>query len=218
MTSKPDKFSHLTKHSRFNKSLYASNQSRTRKRRKSVISTSKKRSANKGHYNSVDSRADHKNRSHLSKTSGHNRSLLNSRKRNTSVTSNLGAPRNRTRSRSRVNTGGMHMSSSSKKRVVSKSKMTREKLSRSVDQIKINEFESAHEHHSRHKKKQKKRLYYPNIESIRKNQKRLPPFEKSKVIIKEFGHIQAFGVNTHQGTVRNYNEDRVSILLNAQQR
>jgi len=59
---------------------------------------------------------------------------------------------------------------------------------------------------------------FPNIESITKNAKSLPPFEKAKVIIKKFGHIQAFGVNTHQGTVRSYNEDRVSILLNAQQR
>jgi protein phosphatase PTC2/3 len=53
------------------------------------------------------------------------------------------------------------------------------------------------------------------LESISKNAKALPPFEKSKVIIKKFGHIQAFAVNTHQGTVRSYNEDRVSILLNA---
>lgn len=64
-------------------------------------------------------------------------------------------------------------------------------------------------------KKEKKRVSFPNIESITKNAKNLPPFEKAKVIIKKFGNIQAFGVNTHQGTVRSYNEDRVSILLNA---
>lgn len=38
------------------------------------------------------------------------------------------------------------------------------------------------------------------------------------MIVKEFGNVKAFSVNTHQGTVRSYNEDRVSILLNAQQR
>lgn len=57
-----------------------------------------------------------------------------------------------------------------------------------------------------------------HLESIKKNEHLLPKFEGSKVIIKDFGIIRAFSVNTHQGTVRNYNEDRVSILLNAQQR
>ena len=56
------------------------------------------------------------------------------------------------------------------------------------------------------------------VESIRKAEGGLPVFEGSKVIIKDFGCITAFSVNTHQGTVRSYNEDRVSILLNAQQR
>ena len=45
-----------------------------------------------------------------------------------------------------------------------------------------------------------------------------PKFEETKTVIKDFGRICAFGVNTHRGVVRNYNEDRVSILLNAQQR
>lgn len=56
------------------------------------------------------------------------------------------------------------------------------------------------------------------LDTIKKHEPMLPPFEGSKVIIKEFGSIKAFSVNTHQGTIRNYNEDRVSILLNAQQR
>lgn len=56
------------------------------------------------------------------------------------------------------------------------------------------------------------------IEFIKKHEQVLPPFESSKVIIKDFGEIKAFSVNTHQGVFRNYNEDRVSILLNAQQR
>ena len=57
-----------------------------------------------------------------------------------------------------------------------------------------------------------------HIDSIKMHDQYLPIFENSKVIIKEFGIISAFSVNTHQGTVRAYNEDRVSILLNAQQR
>ena len=56
------------------------------------------------------------------------------------------------------------------------------------------------------------------LDEIKQRDRELPYFEKAKVIIKEFGAVKAFSVNTHQGTVRNYNEDRVSILLNAQQR
>jgi len=48
--------------------------------------------------------------------------------------------------------------------------------------------------------------------------KKLPKFEETKIVLKNFGKICGFGVNTHKGCVRNYNEDRVSILLNAQQR
>ena len=46
----------------------------------------------------------------------------------------------------------------------------------------------------------------------------IPKFEQTKIIMKRFGKVKGFGVNTHRGCVRNYNEDRVSILLNAQQR
>jgi hypothetical protein len=48
--------------------------------------------------------------------------------------------------------------------------------------------------------------------------KDLPKFEQTKIILKKFGKVRGFGVNTHRGCVRSYNEDRVSILLNAQQR
>ena len=56
------------------------------------------------------------------------------------------------------------------------------------------------------------------LNTIRTHEHLLPPFEPAKVIIKDFGKIKAFSVNTHQGIFRSYNEDRVSILLNAQQR
>ena len=59
---------------------------------------------------------------------------------------------------------------------------------------------------------------YMNLDSIRRNERDLPSFESAKTVIKDFGCIKGFSVNTHQGTVRAYNEDRVSILLNAQQR
>jgi len=42
----------------------------------------------------------------------------------------------------------------------------------------------------------------------------LPQFEPTKCSIKHNGVIKAYAVNTHQGIVRNYNEDRVSIILN----
>ena len=59
---------------------------------------------------------------------------------------------------------------------------------------------------------------YRHIESIKKMEVQLPPFDGPKTVVKDFDRISAFSVNTHQGTVRAYNEDRVSILLNAQQR
>ena len=72
---------------------------------------------------------------------------------------------------------------------------------------------------------------FKNKENIKKNKKQflltgdirrrsneLPEFQSSKIILKTFGNIHGFAVNTHQGVVRNYNEDRVSILLNAHQK
>lgn len=42
----------------------------------------------------------------------------------------------------------------------------------------------------------------------------LPNFENTKCSIKENGVIKAYGANTNQGLIREYNEDRVSIVLN----
>ena len=39
-------------------------------------------------------------------------------------------------------------------------------------------------------------------------------FEQSKTSKKKMGIIQSYGVNTYQGIVRHYNEDRVSIIIN----
>ena len=52
---------------------------------------------------------------------------------------------------------------------------------------------------------------------IKEKAKKLPGFEKATVSLKKYGPIEGFAVNTHTGYVRVYNEDRVSILLNAQQ-
>ena len=41
-----------------------------------------------------------------------------------------------------------------------------------------------------------------------------PNFTSSKFSIKTMGIIKAYGANTYQGTIRNYNEDRVSIIIN----
>lgn len=41
-----------------------------------------------------------------------------------------------------------------------------------------------------------------------------PNIEKSKHSIKKISKIQAYAANTNQGLFRNYNEDRVSIILN----
>jgi len=42
----------------------------------------------------------------------------------------------------------------------------------------------------------------------------LPNAEPIKYSEKTYGVIRGFGICTNQGLVRNYNEDRVSILLN----
>ncbi|MCQ2819674.1 MAG: protein phosphatase 2C domain-containing protein [archaeon] len=39
-------------------------------------------------------------------------------------------------------------------------------------------------------------------------------YEPSKFSSKIMGVVKAYGANTHQGTIRNYNEDRVSIIIN----
>ena len=39
-------------------------------------------------------------------------------------------------------------------------------------------------------------------------------YEQSKTSKKKMGAVKSYGVNTYQGIVRNYNEDRVSIIIN----
>jgi len=39
-------------------------------------------------------------------------------------------------------------------------------------------------------------------------------YEEAKFSTKNYGSVTSYGVNTYRGTVRNYNEDRVSIFLN----
>ena len=61
---------------------------------------------------------------------------------------------------------------------------------------------------------------YTNIKDIvsfiQSREDKIPRFETAKTSVKKYGVIEAFVVNTHKGTVRHGNEDRVSILLNAQ--
>ena len=42
----------------------------------------------------------------------------------------------------------------------------------------------------------------------------IPVLEPSRHSTKKAGKIKSFAANTHQGLIRNYNEDRVSIILN----
>ena len=56
------------------------------------------------------------------------------------------------------------------------------------------------------------------ISKLENNCKRFPKFDKATSIVKNFGKIVAFAANTHKGKVRKYNEDRVSVLLNAQKK
>lgn len=55
------------------------------------------------------------------------------------------------------------------------------------------------------------------IRLLMSHAKFLPELENPRVITKQYRLISAFAVTTHRGIVRNYNEDRVSVLLNVQQ-
>ena len=43
---------------------------------------------------------------------------------------------------------------------------------------------------------------------------RLPRLENTKCSVKSSGVIKCYAANTNQGIIREYNEDRVSIILN----
>jgi len=49
---------------------------------------------------------------------------------------------------------------------------------------------------------------------VGKSYKQFRGFSNARVSYKENGIVKAFAANTYQGLVRNYNEDRVSIILN----
>lgn len=72
--------------------------------------------------------------------------------------------------------------------------------------------------------KHNKTLEYVSINSVLDNQDipldlenigiDYPEYENSKCSIKPVGVIKSYAVNTYQGIIRNYNEDRVAIILN----
>ena len=50
--------------------------------------------------------------------------------------------------------------------------------------------------------------------SSNSNYQNIPKLEPSKCSSKKSGAISAYAANTHQGIIRSYNEDRVSVILN----
>ncbi len=54
-----------------------------------------------------------------------------------------------------------------------------------------------------------------DIKEIMKASHDLPKFENAKTVVKNYGKIHSFVVNTNKGIIRDSNEDRVSIFLNA---
>ena len=56
-----------------------------------------------------------------------------------------------------------------------------------------------------------------NFKPRRVKDMELPNHEPTKFSFKKNGYVKAYAVNTNQGIVRNYNEDRVSIVLNIMQ-
>jgi protein phosphatase 2C family protein 2/3 len=57
-------------------------------------------------------------------------------------------------------------------------------------------------------------LQSPTGSNMKKVQIPLPNHEPTKCSVKRNGIVKAYAANTNQGIVRNYNEDRVSIILN----
>lgn len=57
-------------------------------------------------------------------------------------------------------------------------------------------------------------IYMNRLSQLSKSYSQLPKIEPSKYSDKTFGPVKAYCACTNQGLVRNYNEDRVSIVLN----
>lgn len=55
------------------------------------------------------------------------------------------------------------------------------------------------------------------VKMLMAHSRHLPELDKPRVIAKSYRVVHSFAVTTHKGIVRNYNEDRVSVLLNVQQ-
>lgn len=56
--------------------------------------------------------------------------------------------------------------------------------------------------------------YMTRLSKISNGKTPLPNYEPTRFSDKSYGVIRAFAVCTNQGLVRNYNEDRVAIVLN----
>lgn len=59
---------------------------------------------------------------------------------------------------------------------------------------------------------------YSKFELSNPDKVAIPSFDKTRTILRPLGPLAGFCVNTNKGNTRNYNEDRVSVLLNAQQK
>jgi protein phosphatase 2C family protein 2/3 len=57
-------------------------------------------------------------------------------------------------------------------------------------------------------------LFGANAPEIDPETVMLPNYESSKCSTRRNGSVRAYAANTNQGIIRDYNEDRVSIILN----
>jgi len=73
-------------------------------------------------------------------------------------------------------------------------------------------------HHKSSKSENIQKRQFGTFELKNPEKVAIPKFDKTKTIVRKLGHIAGFCVNTNKGNTRNYNEDRVSVLLNAQQK
>ena len=58
-------------------------------------------------------------------------------------------------------------------------------------------------------------MFGPNPPPINPDTLVLQNHDSTKCSVRRNGAIRAYGANTNQGIIRDYNEDRVSIILNA---
>lgn len=140
----------------------------------------------------------------ISRTNITNKIITGHKNRSTNIINN-----NKNISTDIINSNLKLINETNKKYILSNSKLDNNKFKNCIISTRIKKRKSV--------KDKNKSIVVKFINILANYSKNIINFQKSRSIVKVIGPILGFSVNTHNGTTRNYNEDRVSILLNAQQ-